>query len=81
MKRKRVNVEMAGLLGRLPNCLEQDCPLGGECANHDTAGIFRGSTGMTPDLRRSLWRGRWMCTRQDTGRYHGSVTLDYPDGR
>ena len=64
-------------------CLQEDCPHGGTCANHRSAGDFRTEDGYSPVL--SISKGDAFCQTYDDGLIKvpgkGMVTIhDFPEG-
>jgi hypothetical protein len=55
------------------NCLEADCMLSRECANHTTAGDFRTDDGGTPIIK--IVGKQILCKRAFSRRHSGSVKL------
>lgn len=58
------------------DCLEKDCPLKHECANHETAGDFRNEDGLTPDLY--IVDGHFFCKTKkasESPNNHGALVF------
>lgn len=53
------------IYGEYPACLDEECPLKQDCANHTTAGDYRTKDGLTPDLVKT--DAGWQCNRHAGG--------------
>tara|TARA_Y100000310_G_scaffold339480_1_gene432255 strand:- start:3338 stop:3613 length:276 start_codon:yes stop_codon:yes gene_type:complete len=64
MKIVRISVDMCGLSQGAPICCSKHCPERRECANHESAGMYREESGFSPNLS---WEDDvWMCDQKAT---------------
>ena len=56
------------------NCLSDDCPIRKDCANHFTAGDFRGEDGGSPLIDKV--GNEYFCAKKFRSNGHGSVIFD-----